>query len=73
MVKKVLKGILLWITILAIILFVIGVDSILDGGAVSFFAWGLLCISLTNLCYNLISREELYVLSGMKLIEKYMN
>lgn len=73
MVKKVLKGILLWTTILLIILVVISIDSILACGLATLFAWGALCLSFVNLCMTFITPKEFYTLTGMGLIEKYMN
>nr|DAJ81331.1 MAG TPA: hypothetical protein [Caudoviricetes sp.] len=72
MVKKILKGILLWATVLIIMLLISGIDSILDHGFGTLLAWASLCLALANLCFTFITPEEFYILSGMKLIEKYM-
>lgn len=72
MIKKILKGVLLWVTLLLIGLVISSIDSILNLGFVTLLAWIGLCLALVNLCYTLITPEELYVLSGLKLIEKYM-
>lgn len=68
--KKIIKGILLWITSLAIILFISGIDSIVDKGLV--IPWLAVCGGLYWLCRKYISIRELYVLSGYKLFYKYL-
>lgn len=71
--KKVLKGILLWTTVFTIILFVIGIDSIVDRGLGVTLAWIAICIVLYYLCRATLSIRELYTLSGYKLFYKLMN
>lgn len=68
--KKILKGILLWMTALAIMLFIGGIDSIADQGIDAVFVWLLLCVVLCSLCYKTISIRELYTLSGYKFFNK---
>ena len=68
--KKMLKGILLWVTALAIMLFIGGIDSIADQDIDAVFAWLSLCIVLCGLCYKTISIRELYTLSGYKFFNK---
>lgn len=72
MTKKVLKGILLWITVLTIILVISGIDSILNQGFVALLAWILLCLALAYLCFTCITLREFYTLSGMKLIDNFI-
>lgn len=73
-VNTILKGMLLWITTFAIIIFVSGVDSIYDNG---YFIQSLVTIViLCYTCYKLISKEELKTLTLYKwsnnLIEKQL-
>lgn len=71
--KKILKGILLWTTALTIMLFISGIDSILDKGAETTLAWIAICTILCYLCCVTLSLRELYTLSGYKLFYKLMN
>ena len=48
--KKILKGILLWATALTIMLFIGGIDSIVDKGLGVTLAWIAICIVLYYLC-----------------------
>ncbi len=70
MIKKILKGILLWVTMVTIVLFVSGIDSIIEHSFSTFLAGTALCMSLTNLCYNTLTFNEFYTLSGAKLFDK---
>lgn len=56
-IKLILKGLLLWITVLIIMLFMSGVDSIYDNGY--FIHLIAICAILCFTCYKLISKEEL--------------
>ena len=71
--KKILKGILLWTTALTIMLFIGGIDSIVDKGLGVTLVWIAACIALYNLCRVTLSIRELYTLSGYKLFYKLMN
>lgn len=71
--KKILKSILLWITALTIMLFIGGIDSIVDKGLGVTLAWIAICIVLYYLCRATLSIRELYTLSGYKLFYKLMN
>ena len=66
--KKILKGILLWTTALTIVLFAIGIDSIVDEGLVVTLMWIAICVALYKLCYSTLSLRDLYTLSGYKLL-----
>lgn len=48
--KLILKGVLLWITAFAVMLFMSGVDSIYDNGY--FFIYVVICASLIYACYK---------------------
>lgn len=67
-VKKILKGLLLWVTTLMLMLFMSGVDSITDQGYL--VPWLVVCAILCYLCYKFISEEELEILSGYKWLDK---
>ena len=67
-VKKILKGMLLWMTTLMLRLFMSGVDSITDQGYL--VPWLVVCAILCYLCYKFISEEELEILSGYKWLDK---
>lgn len=70
--KKILKGILLWATALAIMLFISGIDSIINKGVGVTLAWIAVCLSLTNLCRIHLSTRDLYTLSGYKLFYRLL-
>ena len=67
---KILKGILLWATALTIMLFIGGIDSIVDKGTV--ISWLVICGTLYWLCRKYISFRELCTLSGYKLFYKLL-
>lgn len=64
-IKLILKGILLYTTIIAAMLYICGVDSIYDNG---YFlpATGIVAL-LIYICYKTITEEEADILSGNKL------
>lgn len=70
--KKTLKGILLWVTALAIMLFIGSIDSIFDKGIGVTLAWIAVCLSLINLCRIHLSIRDLYTLSGYKLFYRLL-
>ena len=67
-IKLIFKGLLLWITAFAIILFISGVDSIYDNGYLIHSI--IVCAVLCYTCYKLISEEELKVLTLSKWFDK---
>ena len=67
-VKKILKGVLLWVTAFAVMLFMSGVDSIVDQGYL--VPWLIVCAILCYLCYRYMSWDEFYTLSGAKWLDK---
>lgn len=71
--KKVIKGILLWITFISIVLFIAGIDSIVSTGIVIGLVWLSICAMLVYLCITFITPEEFHVLSGEKLMDKFIN
>ena len=67
-IKLILKGVLLWITAFAVMLFMSGVDSLMDNG---YFIQSLaVCVVLCYACYKLISEEELEIISLYKWFNK---
>lgn len=64
-IKLILKGILLYTTIITTILYICGMDSIYDN---SYFlpATGIVAL-LIYICYKTITAEEANILSGNKL------
>ena len=54
--KLTIKGIMLWITAFAVMLFISGVDSIYDNGYLIHSI--IVCAVLCYACYKLISEEE---------------
>lgn len=66
--KLILKGVLLWITAFAVMLFISGVDSIYDNGW--FIPSIIVCIALCYTSYKLISEEEFEVLTLSKWFDK---
>lgn len=62
--KLIFKGVLLWITTFAVILFISGVDSIYDN---EYFIHSIIvCVILCYTCYKLISKEEFEILTLYK-------
>lgn len=70
--KKILKGILLWVTTLAIMLSICGIDGIVNMGIGITLAWIAVCLSLINLCRIHLSTRDLYTLSGYELFYKLL-
>lgn len=69
-IKLILKGVLLWITAFAVMLFILGVDSIYDNG---YFIQSLIAIAaMCYACYKLISEEELEKITMYKWFNKLM-
>lgn len=66
--KLILKGVLLWVTAFAVMLFISGVDSIYDNG---YFIQSLIVIAvMCYACYKLISEEELEKITLYKWFNK---
>lgn len=65
--KLILKGVLLWITAFAVMIFISGVDSIYDNGYFihSVIVSAILCYT----CYKLISEEEFEILTLSKWLD----
>ena len=63
-IKLILKGVLLYVTVFAVILFIEGVDSIYDNGL--FIQSIIACAALCYACHRLISEKELKILTFNK-------
>lgn len=69
-IKLILKGMLLYVTAFAVMLFILGVDSIYDNG---YFIQSLIAIAvMCYVCYKLISEEELEKITLYKWFNKLM-
>ena len=68
--KLILKGILLWISILVVLLSVCGIDSIADKGYGWLFGMVVLDIILILACYHTITEEEYKIVSGYNLVNE---
>ena len=64
--KLIIKGMLLYITILVTIIFMMGIDSIYDNGY--FFHGLILVLALVGVCYKNINKEELEMLTLYKYL-----
>lgn len=59
--KLIIKGVLLYVTILVTLLYMMSIDSIYDNG---YFIHGLVIILvLVGVCYKTINKEELEILT----------
>lgn len=64
--KLIIKGMLLYITILVTIIFMMGIDSIYDKG---YFFYGVIIVAaLIFVCYKTINKEELEMLTLCKYL-----
>lgn len=68
--KKILKGILLWVTVLSAMLFISGIDSIINANL--FLPWLAICSLLIVICYLIMSIRDLYTLLGYNLLTKLL-
>lgn len=69
-IKLILKGILLWVSVLIVILSVCGIDSIAYKGCGWFFGMIVLNIILILACLYTITEEECKIVSGYNLFNK---
>ena len=68
--KFIIKGMLLWTTAFAVMLFILGVDSLMDNGI--FFQSLLVVVVLVWICWGNISEEELEKITLYKWFNKLM-
>ena len=66
--KKVLKLILLWVTLISVSLLIMAIDSISFIGGV---LWLFLNMALIWACFKTLSYEELYKYSGSASIDRF--
>ena len=66
--KKVLKLILLWVTLISVSLLIMAIDSISFIGGV---LWLLLNMALIWACFKALSYRELYKYSGSASIDRF--
>ena len=64
--KLIIKGMLLYITILVTLIYMMGIDNIYDNG---YFLHGLiLVLILIGVCYKTINKEEIEILTLYKYL-----
>ena len=64
--KLIIKGVLLYVTILVTLLYMMGIDSIYNNGY--FFHGLILILVLIGVCYKTINKEELEMLTLYKYL-----
>ena len=69
-IKLIIKGILLWITILVVWFSICGIDSIADKGYFIFLSTVVLDTLLILACALLITEPELKIISGFNLCNR---
>lgn len=67
-IKLIIKGILLYTTIITTMLYMCGIDSIYDNGY--FFVATSIIALLIYACYKTITKQEANILSGNKFFDK---
>lgn len=65
--KLIIKGVLLYITTLATLLYMMGIDSIYNNGY--FFHGLVLVLMLIGVCYKTVNKKELEILT----LSRYLN
>lgn len=71
MIKLILKGLLLWITVVSITLFLVGgAESTMDYDILIPFVWIITNVLLVILCYYTITIRELYTITGINVLNK---
>lgn len=68
--KLILKGVLLWVTAFAVMLFISGVDSLYDNEY--FFQTLIVVIAMCCTCLYTITEEEYKIVSGYNLLNKIL-
>lgn len=67
--KLIIKGVLLYVTILVTLLYMMGIDSIYDNGY--FFHGLILVLILIGVCYKTINKEEIEILTLYKYLTDF--
>lgn len=65
--KLICKGVLLYVTTFVTMLYICGIDSIVEKGY--FISWTSVMVLLIYVCYKTISKDELNILT----LNKYLN
>lgn len=68
--KLIYKGVLLYVTTLISVLWICGIEFLVDKGY--FIPYTLIMVSLIYLCYKIISIREFYVLSLYKKVNSIL-
>lgn len=55
-IKPIIKGIMVWVTMLSTLLFITGIDSIYDNGY--FFQTLIAVMTMCYACFKFVSKEE---------------
>ncbi len=71
--KLILKGILLWLTVIVVLLSVCGADSIMDKSFGWFFGTLAVNAMLLLACYFTITEEEFLTISGYNWVENILS
>lgn len=69
-VKLIYKGMLLYVTTLISVLWICGIEFLVDKGY--FIPYTLIMVSLIYLCYKIISIREFYILSLFKKVNSIL-
>nr|DAR02424.1 MAG TPA: hypothetical protein [Crassvirales sp.] len=70
-VKLIYKGVLLYVTTLISVLWICGIEFLVDKGY--FIPYTLIMVSLIYLCYKIISIREFCILSLYRMWNKYLD
>lgn len=72
--RMVLKGILLWTTVIFLATYLVTIESLVIHSCWYFVVfWSLVNIALVYVCYFEISYEDFYKISGITLLDKLLN
>lgn len=70
---KIYKAVLLWATMLSILLFIIGLESMIrESRCALIFVWLLINIMFVCMCRMQLTLRDIYVLSGTCWFERIM-
>ena len=67
------KAMLLYVSAFSWIVFLMGAESIFEENKTWFFAWLVMNLLFVWLCRNTLSYKDFYKLSGMALLDKFLN
>lgn len=69
--KLILKGLLLWLTALSTMVFITGIDSLVENSILFIILYLLSDIALIWICCKIISKQEFNIISGTNLFNKF--